>query len=101
MIDELTLGKPVQLIAEVDNPHDPDAVVIYYQDYKLGYVPSSKNCFYINYYTLGMQRFSKHVSSMSIKKVTQSDNLGSREIEMNAPINLYFFRLSRRKQDFC
>lgn len=45
VIDELTLGKPVQLIAEVDNPHDPDAVVIYYQDYKLGYVPSSKNIF--------------------------------------------------------
>lgn len=43
VIDELTLGKPVQLFVEHDNPHDPDAVVIYYQKYKLGYMPSNKN----------------------------------------------------------
>lgn len=43
VIDELTLGKPVSLFAEPDNPYDPEAVVIFYQDKKLGYIPKDKN----------------------------------------------------------
>ncbi|MGX7205298.1 HIRAN domain-containing protein [Enterococcus pingfangensis] len=43
VIEELTLGKPVSLVAEPDNPYDPEAVAIYYQDQKIGYVPKDKN----------------------------------------------------------
>lgn len=43
VIDELTLGKPVELVAEADNPHDPEAVAIYFQERKIGYVPREKN----------------------------------------------------------
>lgn len=43
VIDELTLGKPVQLVSESDNPYDPEAVAIYYKDRKIGYVPKNKN----------------------------------------------------------
>lgn len=43
VIDELSLGKEVKLISEPDNPYDSEAVVIYYQDKKLGYVPKNKN----------------------------------------------------------
>ncbi|MFD1318366.1 HIRAN domain-containing protein [Loigolactobacillus zhaoyuanensis] len=45
VIDELTLGKPVTLIAESDNPVDGEAVAIYYHKHKLGYVPAAKNEF--------------------------------------------------------
>ena len=43
VIENLKLGAPVTLKAEPDNPHDPDAVAIYYEDAKLGYVPQAKN----------------------------------------------------------
>lgn len=43
VIDQLILGQAVTLIVEPDNPHDPEAVAIYYEDKKLGYVPSAKN----------------------------------------------------------
>ncbi|MFD1672346.1 HIRAN domain-containing protein [Agrilactobacillus yilanensis] len=43
IIDKLTPGKPVTLAAEPDNPYDPEAVAIYYKDYKLGYVPKDRN----------------------------------------------------------
>lgn len=43
VISKLNLGVPVTLKAEPDNPHDPDAVAIYYENVKLGYVPQVKN----------------------------------------------------------
>lgn len=43
VIEELTLGKSVSLVAEPDNPHDPNAVAVFFQGHKLGYVPSGKN----------------------------------------------------------
>ena len=43
VIEELKLGKRVNLVIEPDNPHDPEAVAIYYQGTKLGYVPQGKN----------------------------------------------------------
>ena len=43
VIDELTLGKPVDLVAEPSNPHDPDAVAIVYNGHKIGYIPSQYN----------------------------------------------------------
>jgi len=33
----------VILIAESDNPYDPEAVAIFYQDRKIGYVPKDRN----------------------------------------------------------
>jgi hypothetical protein len=43
VIDKLKLGTAVTLKAEPDNPHDPNAVAIYYGGVKLGYVPQAKN----------------------------------------------------------
>lgn len=43
VIDELTLGKSVELIPESANPYDPEAVAIFYQDRKIGHVPREKN----------------------------------------------------------
>ena len=43
VISELKLGTKVELRHEPDNPHDPEAVAIYYDSVKLGYVPAEKN----------------------------------------------------------
>lgn len=43
VIGELTLGQSVDLVKEDGNPYDEQAVAIYYQGKKLGYIPSSHN----------------------------------------------------------
>ncbi len=43
IIDKLKIGTKVSLVAETDNPHDADAIAIYYGKTKLGYVPSNHN----------------------------------------------------------
>ena len=40
---KLKPGKKLELIAEPDNPHDPDAVAIYRKGAHLGYVPGDSN----------------------------------------------------------
>ena len=37
-VEQLVVGTYFQLIAESDNPHDKDAVALYYQGGKIGYV---------------------------------------------------------------
>ena len=46
IIDKLKIGTELQLYREVDNPHDPNAIVIYYEDKKLGYVPADHTALY-------------------------------------------------------
>ncbi|MDR2465364.1 MAG: HIRAN domain-containing protein [Streptococcaceae bacterium] len=43
VIEELILGQEVQLVVEPDNPHDPEAVAIYFGEKKIGYVPAAKS----------------------------------------------------------
>ena len=43
VFEHLKIGKELLLKAEPENRYDPEAVAIYYQDYKLGFVPSSEN----------------------------------------------------------
>jgi hypothetical protein len=42
-LDELKIGTQLRLEREPDNRFDPQAVAIYYGDYKLGYVPREEN----------------------------------------------------------
>lgn len=43
VIGNLKLGTPVTLKSEPENPYDHEAVAIYFEDTKLGYVPRAKN----------------------------------------------------------
>ena len=43
VFNELKIGTPLHLVREDENPHDHDAVAIFYGDTHIGYVPSSKN----------------------------------------------------------
>lgn len=42
VLGDLKVGDKLTLCAERDNPHDPEAVAIYYDDTKLGYVPGNE-----------------------------------------------------------
>lgn len=43
VINELKPGEPITLIDELDNPHDSQAVALYYNETKLGYIPRGSN----------------------------------------------------------
>jgi len=43
VVDKLTLGASVGLQAEPDNPYDPEAVAIFYESKKIGFIPKDKN----------------------------------------------------------
>ena len=43
VINNLRLGTVVTLQAEPENPYDPNAVAIYFEGTKLGYIPQAKN----------------------------------------------------------
>ena len=40
---ELENGTELKLVREPENKYDPEAVAVYYKDFKLGFVPSSEN----------------------------------------------------------
>jgi hypothetical protein len=48
VVGNLKLGAQVALKSEPENPYDPDAVAIYFDETKLGYVPRAKNSYISN-----------------------------------------------------
>ncbi len=45
VVSQMKVGDALEIQAEDDNPHDPDAVALYFEGSKLGYVPASNNAF--------------------------------------------------------
>lgn len=43
VLSELKPGMQIDLVAEPENPYDPEAVALFHQSVKLGYVPASQN----------------------------------------------------------
>lgn len=43
VLDQLKPGQQLELVPEFENPHDPEAVTIYFQGVKLGFVPAEMN----------------------------------------------------------
>ena len=50
---QLKVGKPLKLVREEDNKFDPCAVAIYYEGYKLGFVPRGDNQLICQFLDLG------------------------------------------------
>ena len=42
-MSQLEVGTKLEMVRDEDNKHDPDAVALYFKDYKLGYIPASHN----------------------------------------------------------
>ena len=43
VLDQLKPGQQLELVPEIENPHDPEAVAIYFRGMKLGFVPAEMN----------------------------------------------------------
>lgn len=52
-MSELKVGKRLRLVREADNRFDPYAVAIYYEGYKLGFVPRGENMVICQFLDLG------------------------------------------------
>ena len=52
-IPELKIGTQLRLVRERENGFDPNAVAIYLDDYKLGFVPRSENELIAKFLDLG------------------------------------------------
>lgn len=69
IVDELKPGTKVNLVEETDNPHDGDAIAIYYNDIKLGYVPSNHNTFLSTYLYYGYSHiFEARIQSKDLEE---------------------------------
>ena len=52
-IADLKVGSQLQLVRERENRFDPHAVAIYYEDYKLGFIPRGENELIAKFLDLG------------------------------------------------
>lgn len=52
-INMLKIGTPLKLVREKNNSFDPNAVAIYFKEYKLGYIPATDNELVCNLLDLG------------------------------------------------
>ena len=52
--EHLKIGTKLELIREADNPFDPYAVAIYYDEYKLGFIPRTSNHDISKYLDMGL-----------------------------------------------
>ena len=53
VFSELKVGTKLELRCEPGNPHDPEAIAIYYGETKIGYVPSANNNEFYTYLFYG------------------------------------------------
>lgn len=52
-IQELKIGSRLRLVREADNKFDPYAVALYFEEYKLGFIPQDENQFISQFLDLG------------------------------------------------
>ena len=53
IFDNLRAGQELMLLREEDNRYDPQAVAIYFGDFKLGYIPRENNSMVSKFLDLG------------------------------------------------
>ena len=58
---ELKIGTALKLVLEEDNKYDARAVIIYFEGYKLGYVPRNENRIFHKLLKIGFTNFDIRV----------------------------------------
>ena len=67
VIDELKIGTTLRIVAEPENKFDPYAVAVYYEDAKIGFIPSKENKIISQFLQLGYDNlFEVRVNRISI-----------------------------------
>lgn len=60
-LGKLKPGTELHLVPEPENPYDPEAMAIYFEEIKLGYVPASENC------TVSLMSFYGHADAFELR----------------------------------
>ena len=71
--EHLKIGTKLELVREPDNAFDPYAIAIYYQEFKLGYVPRANNHDLSKYLDMGLD----HIHEARIQRISPDQNLES------------------------
>lgn len=65
---QLQIGTHLKLVLEADNKYDPRAVAIYYEDYKLGFVPRNENRIIYKLLKVGLDCLTAKVQMVDLKE---------------------------------
>lgn len=68
--NKLHIGTKLDLVREEDNKFDPYAVAIYYEDYKLGFIPRGSNHDISKYLDMGLA----DIYDVRITRITPDDH---------------------------
>lgn len=73
VFSELKIGTLLNLKREKDNPYDPHAVAIYYNDHKIGFIPKTENRLFAKFMDQGYdQIFEVAVNRLSPEEHTEN-----------------------------
>ena len=70
VFNELKIGTELYFVVEPDNKFDESAVAIYYNEYKLGYVPQNRNKYISKFLNFG----HSDLFQIKINKISPSDH---------------------------
>ena len=69
IFDQLKLGSDLTIVPERDNPYDPEALALYSNDHKLGFVPRENNSLWSTLLFYGHQNLPARLHSSAITMV--------------------------------
>lgn|SRR5690625_921478 len=61
----LELGLLLDLKPEPDNPYDPQAVMIFHEDFQLGYIPQSENSIFFKLLRVGFTKIEVRIQQIN------------------------------------
>jgi hypothetical protein len=63
--NELKIGTELRLVPDATNQYDPRAIAVYYNDYKLGFIPKSDNRIFYKLMKIGFDQFEVRVQRLA------------------------------------
>lgn len=65
VFQKLKIGTSLDMELETDNPYDPQAVMIWYEDFHLGYIPQEENDIFYKLLKVGNQNMELKIQSIN------------------------------------
>ncbi len=62
--NKLKIGSELSLKLDKENKYDPQAVAVYFKEYKLGYIPRAENKIFYKLLTVGFKGISCYVQRL-------------------------------------
>jgi len=72
VFNELKVGTLLEIQRETDNPYDPMAIMIFYNDYHLGYIPQEENAIFYKLLKVGINNIELRIQSIAPQEHPES-----------------------------